>query len=108
MINSINLVGRAGSDPNTRYFESGAILSEVSLAVSRRKKDAPPDWFSLKMWGKIAEVCGDWVRKGNLIGVTGHLEIESWSDRTTGETRTKPVVVVESLNLLGSRSDNQA
>ena len=60
------------------------------------------------MWGKTAEIAGDYVRKGSLIGVQGHLKIETWTDRNTGANRSKPVVVVDRLELLGSRRDNDA
>jgi single-strand DNA-binding protein len=100
----IALVGRAGRDPEVRYFESGSLVAEVSLAVRRTRDDT--DWFNLKIWGKQAQTAADYVRKGSLIGVTGSLASESWTDRATGEIRSKPVVRVDRLDLLGSRRDS--
>ncbi len=107
-LNTVNLVGRAGIDPQVKYFESGSVLCEVTLAVNRIRRDDDPDWFSLKMWGKTAEIAANYVKKGGLIGVQGSLEIETWTDRNSGAPRSKPVVRVNRLDLLGSKRDNQA
>lgn len=104
-INVIHLVGRAGRDPESRYFESGKVVCTLTLAVNRLKKDDPPDWFDLKIWNKTAEVAQNYVKKGSLIGIKGTLEIETWTDRATGASRSKPVVVVDKLELLGSKRD---
>lgn len=105
-MNTISLVGHAGRDPESRYFESGTNVCNFTIAVNRRKKDEEPDWFNLEIWGKTAEVATNYVRKGSLIGVTGSIHQEKWTDRTTGEERTKWVVRVDKLDLLGSKRDN--
>lgn len=106
-INTITLVGRAGRDPETRFFESGSVVSNLTLAVNRpSREEEEPDWFTLEIWGKQAQVAADYVRKGSLIGVVGRMTSERWTDRSTGELRSKPVVKVERLALLGSRTDN--
>jgi single-strand DNA-binding protein len=105
-MNSISLVGHAGRDPETRYFESGTNVCNLTLAVNRRKKDEEPDWFNLEIWGKTAEVATNYVRKGSLIGVTGSIHQEKWTDRASGEEKSKWVVRVDKLNLLGSKRDN--
>jgi len=109
-INKVNLVGRAGRDPETKYFDSGKQVCNFTLAVNRRtsNKDEPPDWFDLEMWDKTADIAGKYVKKGSLIGITGSLVFDRWKDKTTGEERTKPVIRVEQLDLLGSKQDNQA
>ena len=107
-INTINLVGRAGREPDVRYFESGSIVANFTLAVNRRSRDEEPDWFNIEIWGKQAQIAADYVKKGSLIGVTGSLKIDSWKDKSSGEDRFKPVIRVDRLNLLGSKreSDN--
>ena len=105
-INSINLVGRAGREPDVRYFESGSTVANFTLAVNRIRKDDEPDWFNLEIWGKQAQIAADYVKKGSLIGITGSLKIDSWKDKNTGEDRFKPVVRVDRLNLLSSRKEN--
>jgi len=109
-INVVNLVGRAGRDPEIKYFqETGNSVCNLTLAVDRasRNKDEP-DWFNLEIWGKTAEIAANYVRKGGLIGVQGSLKIETWSDRVTGKARSKPVIQVARLHLLGSKRDNAA
>ena len=104
-INSVTLVGRAGRDPEVRYFESGTVVANLTMAVNRRNRDDEPDWFNLEIWGKQAQVAADYVKKGSLIGITGSFKLDSWQDRNTGEDRSKPVVRVDRLELLGSKRD---
>ena len=106
-INSVNLVGRAGRDPEVRYFESGTVVANLTMAVNRRNREDEPDWFNLEIWGKQAQVAADYVKKGSLIGVTGSFKMDSWKDRNTGEDRNKPVVRVDRLELLGSKRDSE-
>jgi single-strand DNA-binding protein len=106
-LNKINLVGRAGKDPEVKYFESGSQKCTFTMAVNRRtsNRDEPPDWFDLELWGKTAEIAANYVKKGSLIGITGALKFDRWQDRTTGEERSRPIVHVELLDLLGSKRD---
>ena len=104
-INSVTLVGRAGRDPEVRYFESGTVVANLTMAVTRRNRNDEPDWFNLEIWGKQAQVAADYVKKGSLIGITGSFKLDNWKDRNTGENRNKPVVRVDRLELLGSKKD---
>lgn len=106
-INKVNLVGRAGRDPEVKYFESGKMVCNFAIAVNPNKRDAPPDWFDLVIWDKTAEVAANYVKKGGLVGITGSLTFEQWTDRTTGDERSKPVIRVDRLELLGSKRDNE-
>lgn len=107
-INTITLVGRAGRDPETRFFEGGTVVTNLTLAVNRPSRDEEPDWFNLEIWGKQAQVAADFVRKGSLIGVVGRMTSEQWTDRNTGERRSKALVKVDRLALLGSRAESAA
>ena len=104
-INTINLVGRAGREPDVRYFESGSTVANFTLAVNRISRNDEPDWFNLEIWGKQAQIAADYVKKGSLVGITGSFKIDSWKDKNTGEDRFKPVVRVDRLNLLSSRKE---
>jgi len=107
-LNVVTLVGRAGRDPEVKYFESGNVVCNLTLAVNRRTRNSDePDWFSLEIWGKTAQVAADYVRKGSLIGVSGVLKFDYWQDRGTGVDRSKPVIRVDRLDLLGSRRDQE-
>ena len=106
-INSVTLVGRAGRDPEVRYFESGTVVANLTMAVNRRNREDEPDWFNLEIWGKQAQVAADYVKKGSLIGINGSFKLDSWKDRNTGEDRNKPVIRVDRLELLGSKRDSE-
>ena len=82
-INSVTLVGRAGRDPEVRYFESGNVVANLTMAVNRRGRSEEPDWFNLEIWGKQAQVAADYVKKGSLIGVTGSFKLDKWMDKKT-------------------------
>jgi single-strand DNA-binding protein len=107
-VNSVTLVGRAGRDPEVRYFESGSMVANLTMAVNRRSANDEPDWFNLEIWGKQAQVAADYVRKGSLLGIIGSFKLDRWTDRATGEERTKPVIRVDRLELLGSKRDGEA
>jgi single-strand DNA-binding protein len=107
-LNVVTLVGRVGGDPETRRFESGNMKTSATLAVNRASKSDQPDWFALEFWGKQAETVEKYVNKGSLIGVKGSLKIETWTDKSTGVLRSKPVILVDRLDLLGSKRDSEA
>ena len=108
-LNVVNLVGRVGSDPDVKFFESGSVVCNLTLAVNRPTRNSDqPDWFNLELWGRTAQVAADHVRKGSLIGISGALKFEYWQDRNTGAQRSKPVIRVDRLELLGSKRDNEA
>jgi len=102
-LNTVSLVGRVGGDPDVKYFESGSVVCNLTLAVRRQSRNNDqPDWFNLEFWGQTAEVAANYVRKGGMIGVTGSLKLDTWTDRTTGAKRSKPVIQVRNLSLLGN------
>jgi len=106
-INSVTLVGRAGRDPEVKYFDTGSVVANFSVAVNRPTKAKETDWFDLEIWEKNAEIAANYVRKGGLVGITGSLTFQTWIDKVTGEERSKPVIRVDRLDLLGSKKDNE-
>ncbi len=107
-INHVVLVGRAGRDPEMRYFESGKVVTTFSIAVNRPVKDAQTDWFDIEIWGKQAEIAGEYVKKGSLIGIEGKIRWDSWASKETGDLNIKPMVIADNIRLLGSKKDNNA
>ena len=105
-INSVVVVGRSGRDAEIRYFESGKVVTSFSVAVNRPMKDGPTDWFDIELWGKQAEVAGEYVKKGTLVGIEGKIRWDSWNRKDNGELQTKPLIVGDSIRLLGSKKDN--
>ena len=107
-LNAVCLVGRVGQDPEVKYFESGSVKCNLTLAVNRPTKNKETDWFTLEIWGKTAEIAANYVRKGSQIGIEGSLHMDSWSDRSTGASRSKPVIKVDRINLLSSKRDAES
>ena len=107
-LNVVTLVGRVGGEPDVKYFESGSVKCRLTLAVNRQTKNSDqPDWFNLELWGKQADVAANYVRKGSLIGVKGSLKLDTWNDKNSGAARSSPVILVDRLQLLGSKRDNE-
>ena len=107
MVNSVILVGRAGRDPEMRYFESGRVKTTFSVAVNRPTKEKETDWFDIEIWGRQAEIAGEYVRKGSLIGVEGRLDFSRWTD-DQGNKNVRPYVHATGLRLLGSANPTAA
>jgi single-strand DNA-binding protein len=100
-------VGRLGSDPEVRYFQSGAAVANVRIAVNqpgaKRDDGLEPDWFKLEVWGADeARAFADSCRKGSLVDVSGRFKVETWTDRN-GEERTGTTIRVESWQPVGQQ-----
>jgi single-strand DNA-binding protein len=109
MLNTCTLVGRAGADPEIKYFESGRAKTTFNLAVDRPVKRTEgvdsTDWFRIELWGKSAEIAAEYVKKGKLVGIIGRLEFQRWTD-ANGQKHELPVIAANELRLLGSKNDN--
>lgn len=102
-LNNVNLLGRATKDVEIRTTTNGTDVAEISLAVNGYKDEA--SFFELVAFGKTAEIAGKYVTKGKQIAVTGSLKQDSWDDKETGKKRSKVVVIVNSLQLLGGQGE---
>ena len=117
--NKVILVGRLTRDPETRSFSNGGMVAKFGFAVSNRKKnaqtgqyeDAPMfidcEAFNRGEFGKTADVVRDYCRKGSQILVEGRLELDEWTDKTTGAKRQKHKIVVDGVQLLDKKQDRQ-
>ena len=103
-VNTVILVGRAGKNPEIKYFESGKTRAHFSLAVDRPKTspdaDAQTDWFKVEVWGRQAEIAYEYVKKGSLIGIRGKLAFRELDDGFFDS-----YVLCYNLRLIGSRHD---
>lgn len=106
-LNQVSFIGRLGNDPEAKYFESGANKTNISVAVNTIKKDAAPNWFSVDLWGKTGEVAANYTRKGSQVGIIGVLHVDFWTDRTTGEERSRFLVKGDRLELLGGKQQEE-
>jgi single-strand DNA-binding protein len=101
-INKVMLVGRAGQEPEIKYFESGKVKASISVAVRPPYKSEQALWFDLVAWGNQAEVIANYVKKGTQIAITGEFGFDRWADKNSGVMRQKPVITINSIELLGS------
>ena len=109
MINSVVVVGRVGQDPEMKYFESGKVKTTFSLAVNRwdsKTKGEVTDWFNIELWDKLAEIAGEYVRKGRLVAVDGRLAMSKWND-ASGSSRERYFVRAQNMRLLGSKNSQE-
>ena len=107
MINSVVVVGRAGQDPEMKYFESGKAKTTFSVAVNRwdsKTKAEVTDWFNIELWDKVAETAGTYVKKGRLVALEGRLSASKWTD-ASGVQRERYLVTATNLRLLSSRNE---
>ena len=106
-MNKVILLGRLVRDIELRYTQSGYCVGNSGIAVTRKFKNAQGEtaeetcFIDLKFFGRTAEVANQYLRKGSKLAVEGRLKLEQWQDQS-GQNRSKHVVEVESLEMLGS------
>ena len=109
-VNKAILVGNLGKDPELRYTASGKAVVTFSLATTSSFKDRDgnkqTEWHNIVAWGQLAEICGKYLHKGKQIYVEGRIQNRSYDDRD-GNKRYISEVVVNEMQMLGSRDDNQ-
>ena len=110
--NKVILVGNLTRDPEVRYTPSGTPVSDIGVAVNRTWYDRQTNerreettFVDVTLWGRQAEIAGEYLTKGRQVLIEGRLQLDQWEDRQTGQKRSKLRVVCENLQMLGSRSD---
>lgn len=111
-MNKVVLIGNLTRDIELLYTQSGYCVGNTGIAVTRKFKNARGEtaeetcFIDLKFFGRTAEVVNQYLRKGSKLAVEGRLKLEQWQDQS-GQNRSKHVVEVESLEMLGSPQNNQ-
>lgn len=110
--NKVILVGNLTRDPQVRYTPGGTAVAEIGMAVSRQWFDKQTNsrreettFVDVTLWGRQAEVAGEYLAKGRPVLIEGRLQLDTWDDKETGQKRSKLRVVGESMQMLGSRGD---
>lgn len=110
-VNKVILIGNLGSDPEVRYTPDGAPVANVSLATSESWNDRNTgerqertEWHRLVLWRKLAEIAGQYLKKGAKIYVEGKLQTRSWDDQG-GQKRYTTEIVVNDMQMLDSRGE---
>ena len=108
-VNKVILIGNIGSDPEVKYTASGAPVANFSLATSESwtdkvsgQKQERTEWHRLVLWRKLAEIAGQYLKKGSKIYVEGRLQTRSWDD-PNGQKRYMTEVVVDDMQMLDGR-----
>ncbi|MDR1967387.1 MAG: single-stranded DNA-binding protein [Burkholderiaceae bacterium] len=109
-VNKVILVGNLGRDPEMRSFPSGDQVANVTLATTDKWKDKQTgeprehtEWHRLVFNGRLAEIAGQYLRKGSQIYVEGSIRTRKWQDQQTGQDRYSTEIRVDQMQMLGSR-----
>lgn len=109
-VNKAIIVGNVGQDPEVRYMPSGSAVAEVSVATSEQWKDKQSgekqertEWHRVTFFGRLAEVVGEYVRKGSQIYIEGSIRTEKWQDKQ-GQDRYTTKIIANEMQMLGGRT----
>lgn len=108
-VNKVILVGNVGKDPEVKYTATGTPVAKFSLATNEKYKDRSDEWqertewHNIVTWQRLAEIVGDYVKKGAKLYIEGKLQTSSWEDRESGTKKYRTEIVARDLLLLGSQ-----
>jgi single-strand DNA-binding protein len=111
-LNKVMLIGHLGNDPERRETASGQSVVNFTLATTEGFKDSSgnfqerTEWHRIVAWGKLAEICGQYLKKGRQVYIEGRLQTRSWDDSKTGEKRYTTEIVCTDMQMLGSGRDS--
>jgi single-strand DNA-binding protein len=107
--NKVILLGNLTRDPEVRYTPKGTAVTELGMAVNRvytaenGEKREETTFVDITLWGRTAEIAGEYLKKGRPVFIEGRLQLDTWDDKQSGQKRSKLKVVGEGLQLIGSR-----
>lgn len=110
-LNKVMIIGHLGRDPEMRYTPSGRPVTTFSVAVSRSwntadgERHTETEWFNVVAWGNLAEICKQYLNKGQQVFIEGRLQTRRWDDKE-GQKRTSVEVVANEMMMLGERRDS--
>ncbi|MCH1984839.1 single-stranded DNA-binding protein [Achromobacter xylosoxidans] len=113
-VNKVILVGNLGRNPDIRYSPDGAAICSMSIATTSTWKDRASgerreetEWHRVVMYNRLAEIAGEYLRKGRSVYIEGRLKTRKWQDKDTGGDRYSTEIIADQLQMLGGR-DSQA
>ena len=108
-VNKVILIGNLGADPETRYLPSGDAVTNIRIATTDRWKDKASgemkeatEWHRIAFFGRLAEIAGEYLKKGSQVYVEGRIRTRKWQDKE-GQDRYSTEIVADSMQMLGSR-----
>ena len=112
-INKVIIVGTAGKDPETRYMPSGGAVTTISIATNESWKDKQTgekqertEWHNITFFGRLAEIAGEYLKKGSQVYIEGSLRTEKWQDKQ-GQDRYTTKVIAGQMQMLGGKGESQ-
>jgi single-strand DNA-binding protein len=109
-VNKVIIVGNLGRDPETRYMPDGAALANASVATTFTWKDKASgekkeetEWHRVTFRGRLAEIAGEYLKKGSQVYIEGRLRTRKWQDKESGADRYSTEIVADTMQMLGSR-----
>lgn len=112
MLNKATIIGRLGKDPETRYTGSGKAVASFSVATDETwknnagEKQKKTSWHNITVWGKLAEICQQYLKKGAQVYIEGRLDYQTWEK--DGVKHYKTVIVADQMKMLGSKGDSSS
>jgi single-strand DNA-binding protein len=109
-LNKVQIIGHLGKDPEMRYTPSGKPVTTFSVAVSRSwnsadgERHSETEWFNVVAWGNLAEICKQYLVKGQQVYIEGRLQTRRWDDKE-GQKHTSVEIVANEMMMLGDRRD---
>ena len=114
-VNKVIVVGNLGADPETRYLPSGEAVTNIRVATTDRWKDKASgemkeatEWHRISFFGRLAEISGEYLKKGSQVYVEGSLRTRKWQDKESGQDRYSTEIRGEVMQMLGSRQGGGA
>ena len=107
-VNKVILIGNLGRDPETRYMPDGGAITNISIATTENWKDKNGDkqekteWHRVAFFGKLAEIAGEYLKKGSQVYVEGRLQTRKWQDKD-GQEKYTTEIIAEEMKMLGGR-----
>jgi single-strand DNA-binding protein len=113
-VNKVILIGNLGKDPEVKYTPAGTPVAKLALATNERFKDKDgnwqdrTEWHNVVLWQRLAEIAGEYLKKGSKVYIEGRLQTRSWDDKNTNQKRYMTEVVGNDLVLLGGRGEGSS
>jgi single-strand DNA-binding protein len=111
-LNKVMLIGHLGNDPERRETASGQVVVNFTVATSENFKDSGgnlqerTEWHRIVAWGRLADICSQYLKKGRQVYIEGRLQTRSWDDSKTGEKKYTTEIVCSDMQMLGSGRDS--
>ena len=112
-VNKVILIGRLGKDPEIKSIPSGQSVAKFTIATDERftdrngEKQERTEWHNIVAWGKLGEICGQYLKKGKLVYIEGSIRTDSWEDKESGQKKYRTEIIAQTMQMLDRRGDDE-